>query len=551
MAGKTKVMVVLCFFLLAVHVLASGIPPVVDTSLTNHSQHDTGYIVLLIGSGTLYVPSNDYHTIQAAIDTALDGDKIIVSPGSYNENIILKGKNLTLTSTAPDNPDIVDATIINGTSQAAVVTFSGGENNNCFLSGFTITGGARGIYCSNASPSITNCIITGNYDLVGAGIHCENSAPIISYCAITNNSSNQGCGGINGSKGPITNCIITDNYGGGLYACSGQITNCLIAGNYGSGLFFCSGTITSCTITDNFAETRGAGLFLCRGKFENCIIWNNTPMQIFDVGGVISVNYSNVQNGWQGPGNIDSDPFFLDTHSKDYHLLPGSPCIDAGNPDYLPPPNQTDLDGNPRIITERIDMGAFETDTSSALSLHLTLNNLWMYQNLPSRTDSKLTAAVLVINDPMGNSSYTYSWQFILPSDVTTSPTTTAGGEANNSFCTFAAPACDQPKGISDSGKPFKIRIVVTGNDYGNSAVAELQFGIALLGDVNNDSVVNVADNSIINAFWKTGSAAQFTLRDCDINCDDTADITDCNLIDAVWQGLIGQNSVSAPCPLR
>ncbi|MHC4160149.1 MAG: choice-of-anchor Q domain-containing protein, partial [Planctomycetota bacterium] len=44
----------------------------------------------------------------------------------------------------------------------------------------------------------------------------------------------------------------------------------------------------------------------------------------------------------------------------DYHLLPNSPCIDAGDPNYVPEPNETDLDGKPRIVNDRIDMGAYE-----------------------------------------------------------------------------------------------------------------------------------------------------------------------------------------------
>jgi hypothetical protein len=43
-----------------------------------------------------------------------------------------------------------------------------------------------------------------------------------------------------------------------------------------------------------------------------------------------------------------------------YHLLPVSPCINAGDPDYAAEPNETDLDGNPRVIGGRIDMGAYE-----------------------------------------------------------------------------------------------------------------------------------------------------------------------------------------------
>jgi hypothetical protein len=44
----------------------------------------------------------------------------------------------------------------------------------------------------------------------------------------------------------------------------------------------------------------------------------------------------------------------------DYHLLLDSPCIDAGDPNYIAGPNETDLDGEPRVIGGRIDMGVYE-----------------------------------------------------------------------------------------------------------------------------------------------------------------------------------------------
>jgi hypothetical protein len=46
--------------------------------------------------------------------------------------------------------------------------------------------------------------------------------------------------------------------------------------------------------------------------------------------------------------------------SPDYRLQPDSPCINAGDPDYIPEPNETGLDGKPRVIGGRIDMGAYE-----------------------------------------------------------------------------------------------------------------------------------------------------------------------------------------------
>jgi len=83
----------------------------------------------------------------------------------------------------------------------------------------------------------------------------------------------------------------------------------------------------------------------------------------------IAITYSDVQSGWPGEGNIYIDPCFVEPGywdvngvwvDGDYHLLPDSPCIDAGDPNYIAEPNETDLDGLPRVISGRIDMGAYE-----------------------------------------------------------------------------------------------------------------------------------------------------------------------------------------------
>jgi hypothetical protein len=138
-----------------------------------------------------------------------------------------------------------------------------------------------------------------------------------------------------------------------------------------------------------------------------------------------------------------------------------------------------------------------------------------------------------------------------LPDDVTVSPVITDGGGSADTFCTFVAPDCDQPGGLSDSGQGFTVRVTITGDDYGNTGEASAEFGIALLGDANNDGVVNVADRAIINAFWRLGAADPFTFRDCDINCNEIIDVADYAITNAVWQGVLGANRVSSPCPFR
>lgn len=181
----------------------------------------------------------------------------------------------------------------------------------------------------------------------------------------------------------------------------------------------------------------------------------------------------------------------------------------------------------------------------------VSLNNQWMYQNLPGSTDSNITANEVIIYDPLNNSGYMYSWEFVLPADVNVPPSTIAGGRSGDAFWTFAAPGCDEVGGLSDSGLPFKVKVTITGLQYGNTGTAEADFGIALLGDVNNDGVVNVADRSIINAFWRTGAAGSFTFRDCDLNCDDAVNVADRSIANAIWRGVLGQNFVSTPCPFR
>ena len=107
----------------------------------------------------------------------------------------------------------------------------------------------------------------------------------------------------------------------------------------------------------------------------NCIIWDGGDEIRNNDNSVITINYSDVQGGWPGEGNIDTDPCFVEMgywdannilFDSDYHLLPSSPCIDTGDPNYIAGPNETDLDGKPRVLDGNndgitvIDMGAYE-----------------------------------------------------------------------------------------------------------------------------------------------------------------------------------------------
>jgi len=99
-----------------------------------------------VSAHTLHVPSGEYSTIQSAINDANDSDIVVVSAGTYQENIDFLGKAITVRSVEPNNPNVVATTVIDGSDPfdpniGSAVTFASGEDANSVLSGFTITGG--------------------------------------------------------------------------------------------------------------------------------------------------------------------------------------------------------------------------------------------------------------------------------------------------------------------------------------------------------------------------------------------------------------------------
>ena len=77
-------------------------------------------LMILASAGLLHAVerhvSTEYGTIQAAVDDCNDGDVVIIAPGSYtgdgNRDIQIIDKGVTVRSIAPDNPDVVAATVI-------------------------------------------------------------------------------------------------------------------------------------------------------------------------------------------------------------------------------------------------------------------------------------------------------------------------------------------------------------------------------------------------------------------------------------------------------
>src|SRR5215813_10443901 len=104
-------------------------------------------------AATIRVPAN-MPTIQAAIDAAASGDTVLVSPGTYVEQIDFRGKAITVASESGPA-----TTTINANGAGSVVTFRSGESRSSLLTGFTVTGGSNlyggaGVLVSGSSPTI-------------------------------------------------------------------------------------------------------------------------------------------------------------------------------------------------------------------------------------------------------------------------------------------------------------------------------------------------------------------------------------------------------------
>jgi hypothetical protein len=103
----------------------------------NLAAFSTFLLLIVFGSSafaqrTIHVPE-DAPSVQQAIDQATDGDTVSIDPGTYHENIEFRGKAITVKGAVAAN-----ATILDGSAQAAVVTFNTGEGRSSVLSNLTL-----------------------------------------------------------------------------------------------------------------------------------------------------------------------------------------------------------------------------------------------------------------------------------------------------------------------------------------------------------------------------------------------------------------------------
>lgn len=253
--------------------------------------------------------------------------------------------------------------------------------------------------------TLVDCFFGNNAGQDGGGLHIyagiENIEAYLnmSRCVFVGNTSNASGGAFHGlsAHGKIDRCTFIDNTtradGGAIYTRHSTlaVTNSLFLNNTAAGMggavansFHTTPQFVNCTFVGNKADAGGA--FVCTRNanplISHSILWDNAAitgpsLYLKHVSGgnytaQATIEYSNIKHGpasthtdpgctliW-GKGNINADPLFTGPFRGDYRLSTDSPCIDAGDPAFIPPAGAADLDGAPRLYGAAVDMGAYE-----------------------------------------------------------------------------------------------------------------------------------------------------------------------------------------------
>jgi hypothetical protein len=261
----------------------------------------------------IHVPE-DFETIQAAIDSASDGDTVLVAAGQYDGTITIANKRIVLYGDkGHPNRIILDG----GGVPHAIVRFVGDGTDGSRLEGFTVRNGGGTSYDGaiyiegNSNVSISNLLM---YNIIG---HSFNS--------------------------------------------------------YGGATFF---DVDHATVyhTSEYPVI-DAGIT----HFTNSIIWG-FPGELTQWPNTTFFEYCDVQGGFQGAGNISSDPLFVDLEGGDFHLQADSPCIDAGDPDSPRDPDSTRADMGAcyfhqqdiAVSADSLRFGEVAIDSTSVMILTIT-----------------------------------------------------------------------------------------------------------------------------------------------------------------------------------
>ena len=266
----------------------------------------------------LRVPEQ-YATVQSAVDSAHDGDTVLVAPGRYVENVDLHGRAIVLASQFVRTHAVADieGTILDGSrprdpDSASVVRIVGTADPRAAVIGFTITGGHGTRW---ADPR------NGHVYVEGGGVLCEFASPVIAYNIITGNdavprpgSRGAGGGGIrcgNGEPEIAHNVIVRNHgpYGAGLvlYYAAAHVHDNLVAWNAGGDSFGGAGFWIAGRLATTAPVVLRRNTIVFNRALEPVSRTSDTPEEAGSGGAILVYSGNGYQNRLTGCGNAAAE----------------------------------------------------------------------------------------------------------------------------------------------------------------------------------------------------------------------------------------------------
>jgi PKD repeat protein len=316
-------------------------------------------------------------TVEAAVDIAATGTRIIVSNGVYEISKNIEMSQGVHVEGVTGNPNDI---VFNLNSKNYRMNDPAAVLSSVKLTGGSATQGGA-VWIGLLGGTLTNCIVENSrstgYDGRAGGVYASGDFALVSHCIVSNcTTSSEGeyesykAAGVQMDGGRIESSLVVGCYsttqqsnfrksvGGILVASGASAVNCTVVGCSGhrAGGIYSSGAVTNCAIVGcaNMSESFPVPVDAWDGAaagFVNCLTDTDDPI-----------------NGTCFVTDLPETRIFRTKYGTSFFPATGSPLVDRGA-NWHGVEKATDLAGNPRKVGSRVDIGCYEGPPENTIFL--------------------------------------------------------------------------------------------------------------------------------------------------------------------------------------